>query len=471
MFTLLGEDAEIAASHAAEVVAFETGLAQASRDRTAMRDIQKQIHRTDRAGLAELAPGLPWDAFFAGSGHPDIDAINVRTPEFFEALDQALATTEIEKLRTYLRWRLVDDMANQLPEAFVAANFEFYGAKLSGQKEIQPRWKRCVSGTSGALGEAVGRLYVHRMFAGDSKDKALEMIHDIEAAFEANLDGVVWMDDETRKRALVKLEAIRNKIGYPDRWRDYSGLRLTGDSYFGNALAASAFEFDFQANKAGEPVDKAEWPMTPQTVNAGYNPLGNEIIFPAGILQPPFFHRDFPAAMNYGAIGLGIGHELTHGYDDQGRKFDASGKLQEWWEPEVSARYEQRAQCVADYYSRYEVEPGVNVNGELTLGENIADIGGLKLAFNAYRMWQQRHGEPGSPIEGLTDEQLLFVAAAQTWCAKESPEFLRMQVTTDPHSPSQFRVLGPMANVPQFAAAFGCEPGQPMRPQEICVVW
>jgi predicted metalloendopeptidase len=472
MLELAGEEAAAAAAHAEGIVAFETELAKASRDRTAMRALDQQHHRMDRAGLAELTPGLPWNEFFASAGHPDVDDLNVRTPEFFEALEGLVNATDPAVLRSYLRWTAVDQTANRLPAAFVDANFEFYGRKLSGQQELEPRWKRCVNATSGALGEVIGQLYVSRAFAGDSKAKALEMIHDIEAAFDANLDSVAWMDDATKWRAHRKLMAVRNKIGYPDRWRDYSSLELTPSSYFANASAVAEYDLDFAADKIGRPVDRTEWTfLSPQSVNAGYNPTGNEMLFPAGILQPPFFHRDFPAAMNYGAIGLGIGHELTHGYDDQGRKFDPSGAMLEWWEPDVAARYEEQAQCVADYYAAFEVEPGVHVNGELTLGENIADIGGLKLAHKAYLRWMERHGEPDALIEGMTDEQLLFVAAAQLWCTVASPEYMRQIVTTDPHTPDQFRAIGPMAHVPAFADAFACEPGTPMNAAERCEVW
>jgi len=472
MLALLGEEPSAASAHAADVVAFETELAKASRDRTAMRELDRQYNRVDRAGLARLAPGLPWGSFFEAAGHPEVDDLNVRTPEFFEALERLVASTDPGVLRSYLRWSVVDQVADQLPAAFVAADFELYGRKLSGQQEIEPRWKRCVSDTSDSLAEPIGKLYVERAFAGDSKAKALEMIRDIEAAFDANLDSVAWMDDATRWRSHRKLVAVRNKIGYPDAWRDYSSLRLTRSGYFANAAAVAAFDLDFATGKVGRPVDRSEWAgMPPQTVNAGYNPIGNEMLFPAGILQPPFFHRDFPAAMSYGAIGLGIGHELTHGYDDQGRKFDPSGALNEWWEPDVAERYTRQAQCVADYYGALEVEPGVRVNGELTLGENIADIGGLKLAHQAYQAWRDRHGAPTPLIEGMTDDQLLFVAAAQLWCTVASPEYLRQIVTTDPHTPGRFRATGPMANVPAFAEAFRCEPGTPMNPVARCEVW
>jgi endothelin-converting enzyme/putative endopeptidase len=386
-------------------------------------------------------------------------------------LENLVAQTTADVLQTYLRWHTVDGTANLLSKEFVDTNFDFFGKKIAGQEEIKPRWKRCVSATQGALGEAVGKLYVERMFAGSSKEVALEMIGDIKATFEAGLPDLAWMDETTRERAVEKLHAMGFKIGYPDKWRDYSSMTITPGAYFGNSMAGTAFEYDRQARKVGNPVDRDEWHMTPQMVNAYNNPLMNEMAYPAGILQPPFFHRDFPAAMNYGAIGGGIGHELTHGFDDQGRKFDPKGRLQEWWEPEVSEKFMSQAQCVDDVYSRYEVEPGAAVNGKLTLGENIADIGGLKQSHAAYKLWESRHGAPEPLLEQLTDEQLLFVAWGQIWCTLMSPERARLQVTTDPHTPAQFRVSGPVSHVPAFAEAFGCEVGAPMRPEEQCQVW
>lgn len=471
MLGLLGEDAETAAQHAAQVVALETRLAEASRPRPEMRLPEKLYHKIDRKGLQELTPKLPWDVFFTTAGHPKVTSINVATPEFFEALDKTVAATEIAELRTYLRWHTVNAAANLLPDPFVQADFEFYGKTLSGQQEIQPRWKRCVAATEGALGEAVGKLYVEKRFAGDSKEVALTMIRDIEAAFEANLPELAWMDDETRKRAVEKAHAIGNKIGYPDKWRDYSTIEIGPGSYVDNALAAVEFEFHRQMNKIAKPVDETEWGMTPQRVNAYYHPLHNEIVFPAGILQPPFFHRDFPAAMSYGAIGAVMGHELTHGFDDQGRKFAPDGQLREWWEPQVAERFEERAQCVRDLYSGYEVLPGVHIQGDLTAGENIADFGGVKQAYEAYKRWQSRQEELPPPPDGLTHDQLFFVAYAQVWCALSTPEVDRLRVTVDPHSPPRFRVIGPMSNNPIFAEAFGCEEGTPMHPKQICEVW
>jgi putative endopeptidase len=471
MFGLLGESEEVAAAHAAEVLAFETELAKASRDRTAMRQVERLYNKMDIQGLQKLTPQLPWDTFLQAIGYPDIKDISVATPEFFEALEDLVAQTEPGVLQTYLRWHTVDGTANLLSKDFVDTNFDFFGKKVAGQAEIKSRWKRCVTATQAVLGEAVGKLYVERMFAGSSKEIALEMIGDIKAAFEAGLPGLAWMDDTTRGRAVEKLHAMGFKIGYPDTWRDYSSMEITRGDHFGNSMAGVAFEFDRQARKIGNPVDREEWHMTPQMVNAYNNPLLNEMAYPAGILQPPFFHRDFPAAMNYGGIGGGIGHELTHGFDDQGRKFDQRGKVQEWWEPAVAEKFMAQAQCVDDFYSEYEVEHGAPVNGSLTLGENIADIGGVKKSHEAYKLWEARHGTPEPLLEELTDEQLLFVAWGQVWCTLMSPEQARLQVTTDPHSPAQFRVMGPMAHVPAFSEAFGCEVGTPMHPEEQCLVW
>jgi len=471
MFGLLGEDKKTAAGHARDVLAFETELARNSRDRAAMRQLETLYNKMDIVGLKELTPDLPWDRYLEATGHPDIVQASVMTPEFFEALEQLVAETPVETIRAYLRWHAVDAMANRLPDEFVEANFEFYGKKISGQEEIKPRWKRCVDATENALGEAVGKLYVDRMFAGSSKEIALEMILDVKAAFGSSLPSLDWMDPVTRERATEKLEAMGFKIGYPDKWRDYSSIELTAGDYFGNALAATEFEFDRQANQLDKPVDREEWLMNPQAVNAYNHPLFNEMAYPAGILQPPFFHRDFPAAMNYGAIGGGMGHELTHGFDDQGRKFNPQGKMEEWWEPEVAEKFETQAQCVDDFYSSYEVAPGASVNGKLTLGENIADIGGVKSSYQAYKIWEGRHGAPEPIVDGLTNDQLLFVAWGQVWCTLQTEEAARLQVTTDPHSPAAFRVMGPMAHVPEFSQAFGCDVGDPMRPEGQCEVW
>ncbi|HEX9800875.1 MAG TPA: M13 family metallopeptidase [Thermoanaerobaculia bacterium] len=471
MFELAGVPTADAAADATQVVAFETELAKTSRTRTEMRNIEKLYNRLEREGLHKLAPNLPWQAFYDGTPVPGAQELIVATPEFFETLGKLVETTSYDTLRTYLEWHLLTAAADYLSRPFVDENFAFYGKTLSGQQEIQPRWKRCVAATTGALGEAIGKVYVEQEFAGASKQVAVEMIRDIESAFEANLPQLAWMDDATRERARGKIAKISNKIGYPDSWRDYSALAVSRASYFDNALAGATFETDRQLRKIGQPVDKSEWLMVPQLVNAYYNPLQNEIAFPAGILQPPFFHKDYPAALNYGGIGAVVGHEVTHGFDDQGRRFDPNGVFQEWWEPEVAGKFETAAKCVADQYSTFEIEPGVKVNGELTLGENIADLGGLKQAYKAYKAWEGRHGEPEPLAEGLTNDQLVFVAWGQVWCTVAAPEYVRRQVTTDPHSPGIFRATAPPMNSPEFRQAFGCEAGQPMAPAEMCTVW
>lgn len=471
MLALLGEPAEAAGHDAAAVVAFETELAKVSRPRAEMRDPDKLYHRMDGAGLGKLTPGLPWPAYFQAIGYPGMNDLNVATPEFFTTLDSLVAKTPPETLRAYLRWHLVDDAADALPAAFVDANFDFFGRQLSGQQEIEPRWKRCVEATEDAMGEAVGKLYVDAAFPGSSKQMAAEMIHDIEGAFDQGLPTLAWMDDTTRGRAREKMKAIANKIGYPDNWRDYSSIVVARGNYFADVVSANQFEFDRQAKKVGNPVDRSEWGMTPQTVNAYYNPLFNEIAFPAGIMQPPFFNRDFPTAMNYGGIGAVVGHELTHGFDDEGRKFDPTGKLAEWWEPEVAKRFEERAACVRDDYSSFEVEPGTHVNGQLTLGENLADLGGVKETYRAYKSWEGRHGAPPPAVPGLTNDQLLFVAFGQVWCSLVTPEEERRRITTDPHSPPRFRVIGALSNNAAFAEAFHCAEGTPMHPKNACEVW
>jgi putative endopeptidase len=471
VFGLLGEDADVATRHAAAVVAFETELAQASLERAALRNYENMQHKIDLVGLQELTPGLPWSAYFEASGHPDAKQINVWTPDFFTTLEALVGRTEPETLQAYLRWGVTREASSTLSAEFVDAEYEFYGKKIAGQEEIRPRWKRCVDATTNALGEAVGKLYVDLTFSGDSKTIAKEMIGDLKASFDANLPGLAWMDETTAGRAREKLQAMEFKIGYPDEWRDYSSMTITTDAYFENSMAAQEFEFDRQFKKVGMPVDRQEWGMTPQTVNASNNPLLNMMTYPAGILQPPFFHQNFPAAMNYGAIGGGIGHELTHGFDDQGRKFNPQGRMIEWWEPEVAEKFEEQAGCVDDFYSAYEIEPGTSVNGKLTLGENIADIGGLKQSSQAYALREQRHGAEASIIDGVTNEQLLFIAWGQIWCAKQTPEQARLQVTTDPHSPPQFRVNGPVSHIPAFAEAFNCEPGTPLNPATRCLVW
>jgi predicted metalloendopeptidase len=468
---LVGRARREARKEARGVVALEAALAHASRTAVELRRPEELVHRLDRSGLSALTPRLAWERFFAGAGAPELSRVNVATPRFFTALERLAATTRPATLRAYLTWHLLNWSSPSLPERFVAAKFDFYGRTLSGQQEIEPRWKRCVALTAGALSEAVGKLYVAERFAGDSRERALALIGDVRRAFAQSLPGLAWMDEETRRRAGGKQEALAEVIGYPERWRDYSALAVSRQSHFANLAAAGAFEVARQLAKVGKPVDRREWSVPPQLVNAGYNPALNRITFPAGILQPPFFHRDFPAAMNYGAIGTVMGHEVTHGFDDEGRKYDREGRLVEWWAPEVAARFEQRAACLERQFSRYEVEPGLTVDGALTLGENIADAGGLKQAWRAYELWQARQGGPGPGLGPLADDQLFFVAHAQVWCELVTPEAARLAQKTDVHAPGRYRVIGPIVNHPAFAAAFACAAGTPMNPEEKCEVW
>ncbi len=472
MFELYGEKPDAAKAMAGKIVAFETELARNSRPRAELRDPDKVYNKLDRDGLQKLTPKLDWDGYFKASGHPEITQINVAVPEFFQGLEKLANTTDDATIQAYLQWNVLRDAAPALPKAFDEANFNFFGKTLQGQKEQQARWKRCVGATDHALGEILGQEFIKKAFPGESKKIARDLVEQIQTAFAGNLPSLQWMDDTTRQRALGKKGAIINKIGYPDKWKDYSKLKIKKGDYFGNLVAAEHFEFEREAAKVGKPVDKTEWGMTPPTVNAYYNPLNNEMVFPAGILQPPFFSKEFPAAMNYGGIGLVMGHELTHGFDDQGRKFDAQGKLTEWWEPSVSSKFEERAACIEKQYGNFEIQPGLKLNGKLTLGENIADNGGIKEAFAAYKAYEAKHPGAETPaIPGMSNDQLLFVAFAQTWCSLATPEIERVLVTVDPHSPPRFRVNGPISNFPQFGETFQCGAGTPMRPADACEVW
>jgi putative endopeptidase len=470
MLVLSGMQQADAAKQAKAILVFETALAKASRPIEAMRDVQKLHHRLDAPGLAKLTPKLPWQRFFTAFGQSDLTAINVMTPEFFPALQKEIGRTSLPTLRAYLRYQTLSATAGLLPDAIYQQHFDFQGRTLAGQQEPQPRWKRCITATEQAMGEAIGQLYVKERFAGNSKELALDMIHGIADAFAASLPALTWMDETTRQAALVKKGTLAWKIGYPEEWRDYSKLTIQRDSLFANAVAARGFEAARLLAQVGKPVDRKEWGMNAQTVNASYNPLQNAFTYPAGILQPPFFHKDFPVAMNLGAMGFVIGHELTHGFDDQGSKFDSLGSMTDWWTPASVKGFEERTACIDQQYSAYEIEPGVKVNGKLTLGENIADNGGLKQAWDVLQSRQKERGE-GPTVAGLSEDQLFFVAAAQVWCAEATKEAERLQVQTDPHSPSKFRVQGPMVNHPGFAGAFSCAPGTPMNPPVKCEVW
>ncbi|MCB9758422.1 MAG: M13 family metallopeptidase [Alphaproteobacteria bacterium] len=470
MFELTGMKPGPARADAEAVFAFELQLAEVSKPRAALRDPVANYNKLDRQGLQALAPDFPWDPLFKALGGAEIQHINVGQPDFFTEMPKVVSKAKIKTLRAYLRWHTVDTFADALSQPFQDQNFAFNGKVITGSQELKPRWKRCVEYTQWAMGEALGQLYVEEAFPGDSKDIALELIHGIEDAFGDGLEDLSWMDEETRSRALAKRDTLVNKIGYPDTWRDYSALQVSPDDHFANVLATRSFEVDRNLRKIGGEVDRGEWFMPPQVVNAYYNPLNNEMVFPAGILQPPFFDRGYPAAMNFGAIGMVMGHELTHGFDDTGRMFGPDGKMAEWWDADAVSRFNERAQCVVDQYSGWEVN-GTPVNGELTLGENIADLGGMKEAWTAWNSYVRANGPDAATVEGLSSQQLFFVAFAQTWCSKATPELEQLRLTVDTHAPPRYRVMGPLVNLPAFGDAFECEAGSPMRPEQTCEVW
>lgn len=456
------------ATEADAVLRVETALAGVSKAPDQLRDASKLNNPADLKGLSKLAKNIPWREMMAAYGVP-AERFNVMTPDFFKGLGKVLKKTSNEDLKAYLRWHVVHSAATLLTSDMDAANFEFYGLRLAGQKVQQDRWKRCVDRTDGALGDLLGKAYIDRAFAGESKEKALAMIQDVEAAFEAGLPDLEWMDDTTRAAALSKLKSISNKIGYADTLEIYDGLQI-GTDPFANAVAVAQWKLHDDLKKVGAKVDKSEWFMTPPTVNAYYNPSWNEIVFPAGILQPPFFSAAFPTSMNYGAMGMVMGHEITHGFDDDGRKFAGDGSLKEWWSADIVKSFEERAQCIVDQYGKVEVSPGNTLNGSLTLGENIADNGGIKLAMAAFEAWKAR-GNSEQGLAGFTPEQLFFVSYAQSWCSIATPEVEALRARTDPHSPPKVRVNIPLANLPAFGEAFQCSNGSPMKPSETCSVW
>ncbi|MDB4967208.1 MAG: Endothelin-converting enzyme 1 [Myxococcales bacterium] len=468
MLALAGEPPAQASKDAATVLRIETALATASMSRVDRRDPNKIYHRLELAGIEKTAPKWNWKLYLAEMGVPHVTQINVRSPEFFAALSKELTRSSLADWKTYLRWHLIKDLAPVLSKAFVDENFAFYGKTLQGTTEIEPRWKRCVQRIDASLGFQLGQEFVKKTFGADGKKLTLDMVKQVEAAMNTNLDGLSWFDDATRKQAHEKLSAIDNKIGYPDKWRDYSALEVTKDSLVQNAIAATTFETRRQMAKIGKPVDRSEWLITPATVNAYYEPSMNEMVFPAGILQPPFFNRAAAAPVNYGAIGMVYGHELTHGFDDQGRQFDAKGNLRDWWTAPVGKEFDKRAQCVVDQYNEYVSVDDLHVNGKLTLGENIADIGGMKLAHAA---WVKERGAQPKRYGARSDDQLFFLGIAQSWCTKRRPEMARLRVTTDPHSPPQYRINGPMSDLKEFSDAFQCKAGDKMVRQYSCVVW
>ena len=470
LFTMIGQSREQAASHAAKVLKVETELAKAAMDRTLRRDPKNLDHKMTVADIGKQAPNFHLDRYFKAAGAPSFSELNVANPDFFKAINGVIESTSLDDWKIYTAWRTLHGAAPWLSDNFVQENFKFR-QKLTGQQELEARWKRCISETDAQLGEALGQPYVDESFGVEGKQRMLKMVDALEKALHRDISELPWMTEETKKQALIKLAAIRNKIGYPDKWRDYSKLEIVRGDLLGNDQRAAAFESNRQLQKIGKPTDKAEWDITPPTVNAYYNGSRNEIVFPAGILQPPFFDRSMDDAVNMGGIGLVIGHELTHGFDDEGRKYDPKGNLRDWWTAKDATEFEKRAGCVADEYSSFTSVDDLKLNGRLTLGENTADNGGARIALMALHELMAQNKEPEKPIDGYTPDQRFFLGFGRVWCENITPELLRQSVRVDPHSPGRWRVNGVVQNMPEFQKAFGCKPNQPMVSQNACRVW
>ncbi|HXA38309.1 MAG TPA: M13-type metalloendopeptidase [Phenylobacterium sp.] len=449
-----------AAANAKAIVALETEIARDSWTRAEQRDDDRMYNAYETAKLAEMAPGFDWSAFMAGAGLGQATRVVAQENTAFPKLAAIYARTPVETLKAWQAFNLVDQAAPYLSQAFVDARFDFRGKGLNGQPAQRPRWKRGVQLVDGQIGEALGKVYVAAYFPPESKAKMLALVGDIRTAMKGRIERLDWMSQPTKTKALEKLAAFTVKIGYPDKWRDYSGLTIRDDDLYGNVQRATTFDWDFRVGRLGGPVDRAEWGMTPPTINAYYNPNGNEIVFPAAILAPPFFDPEGDMAVNYGAIGGVIGHETTHGFDDQGRHYDGSGRLTDWWTPEDAAKFQAETVKLGKQYGAFEVLPGARINGDLTMGENIADLGGLLLALDAYHT--SLHGQPAPIVDGLTGDQRVFLGWAQVWRGKTRDDALRQQLVSDPHSPERARVDVPMRNVDAFYAAFGLKPGDAM---------
>ena len=469
MFELLGDKPNVAAKEAATVLRLETALAKGSMTRVERRDPKALDHKMTSEELEKITPAFPWPTYFAKVGMPSLASLNVSAPGFFKTMNEVIAKEPLSDWKVYLRWHLVHNNAPHLSTAFVNENFAFYGKTLRGQEQLQPRWKRCTEAADGYLGEALGQAYVEKYFAGDAKEKAQKIVKEIEAEMEKDINSLSWMSAPTKQQALLKLHGVANKIGYPDKWRDYSKLEIIRGDELGNVERARQFEFNRQLAKIGKPVDRGEWGMTPPTVNAYYDPQMNDINFPAGVLQPPAFDPKSDAAPNYGDTGGTIGHELTHGFDDEGRQFDANGNLRDWWTAEDAKAFQQRADCISNQYSNYVIVDDIKINGKLTLGEDVADLGGLILAYTAWK--DDTQGQKLDPIDGLTPEQRFFVGYGQSWCGQTRDETKRLRATVDPHSPEKYRTNGVVSNMPEFQEAFHCKADAPMVNKNRCRVW
>jgi predicted metalloendopeptidase len=463
MLTLLGEPVDKAANDAKKILALETKLAEASRTRVQLRDPIKNYNKMGVHQLQDLTPDWNWSDYFKTIDLIAPGDINVRQPEFFKAANDLFKSTSLDDWKAYLRWHLINATAPHLSKDFVDEDFNFRERILRGTEQIKPRWKRVILSEDDEIGEALGKLYVAFYFPPEAKERALELVNNLKEALADRIKTLEWMDEPTKQEALKKLAAFTVKIGYPDKWLDYSLLQIDRGPYVSNALRAEQFEADRDIKKIGKPVDRTDWGMTPPTVNAYYNSNMNEIVFPAGILQPPFFYANADDAVNYGAIGAVIGHEMTHGFDDQGRQFDAKGNLRDWWTPKSAEQFKKRSAAVVQQYNEYQPLPGMHVNGELTQGENIADIGGLKLAYAALQKALDKHPEErNKKIDGFTPEQRFFLSFAAIWRQKSRDEDQKLRLTTDPHSPAQFRVNGPLSDLPEFQKAFNIPDGSPM---------
>jgi putative endopeptidase len=471
MFKLLGDAPDKAAAEAKTVMDIETTLAKGSMDRVERRDPEKIYHKLSTQEWQSLAPSFAISKYVADLGSPSFAALNVANPEFFKAMNAELQSASLDDLKTYMRWHVVHEYAAMLPVPFVNENFNFYGKTLSGAKELRPRWKRCTGAADAQLGEALGKVFVEKHFPAEAKARTLKMVQQLEDALRKDIQQLDWMSETTKKQAIVKLDAITNKIGYPNKWRDYSSLKIVRGDALGNTERANEFETRYQLNKIGKPLDKGDWQMTPPTVNAYYDPTENDINFPAGILQPPFYDFKADDAVNFGGIGAVIGHELSHGFDDQVALFDPEGNLKNWWTPEDQKAFNERTECIVKEYDSFVAIDDVHVRGKLTLGENTADNGGLRIAHMALLSSIMAGGKAPEKIDGFTPDQRLFLGWGQIWCQNQSEQIARLLAQTNEHSPGKYRVNGVVQNMPEFQKAWGCKPGQPMVRQNACHVW
>lgn len=471
MFRLAGYEEGQAVKAAGQAMAVETDLAKAAYDRVKARDPQANYHKMTVAELERQAPGIDWNLYFKSLGLPEVKELNVAQPEALAEVAKQVGKGDLDAQKSYLLWKVIDGAASYLSDEFVEANFDFYGKVLSGTPEMQPRWKRAVSAVDGMMGEAVGKMYVEKYFPAAAKERMVKLVGNLQQALGERIRALTWMSDETKAKALEKLSAIYVKVGYPDQWRDYSSLDIKKDSYWANVLRSNVFEYDYMLAKNGKPVDKTEWMMTPQTVNAYYNPTTNEICFPAGILQYPFFDMKADDAFNYGAIGVVIGHEMTHGFDNHGRQYDKDGNLRDWWTAEDAKKFEERTQVLVDWFDKIEVLPGLHANGKLTLGENIADYGGLQVAFQAFH--NAVKDAPLGVVDGFTPEQRFYLAYAGVWAANIRDEEIRLRTQTDEHSLGRWRVNATLPHIDGWYEAFGVQEGDPMylAPDKRASIW